>query len=279
MEEHAFPIKHLEDALAYRKAVIRAFKSTAASTEPLVKNDPRLTFVIIGGGITGTELAGEMVDFCDDLCKHFPNLRSYYRVVLIEGSEHLLSQLGKANGEYVKSELRAKNVAVLTSTRVGRVEPGKIHLTNGKMVKGTVIAWSGGVMAPPLLKESGFETMPDGRIRTTPYLRTIQFPDVYAIGDCAYILDPQNGKPILQTGQYAELQGAYLAESFQAEMRGMKPTTYSPFSLGISISLGRHEALTLSGPLRLTGIPGRIAKDVSYGKHEIQIRSRSLLVG
>ncbi len=275
LQEHAFPMKDLEDAVAYRKAVIQAFKDAAKDgAEPLRKNDPRLTFVIGGGGLTGTELAAEMVDFCNDLCNRFPAARKAYRVVLVEAADHLLPQLSRANGEYIKEELRYKNVAVLTSTFIERVEPGKVYLKNGKVLSGNVICWAGGIQAPAIIRESGFETTKDGRIPTDKFLRSTQFPDVYALGDCAAIPDPRTGKTVPLTGQYAELEGHYIGESLHNEERGQQLSAYQPFTLGTSISLGRREALTLSGPLRLTGLPGRLAKDVSYGKYEFAIRSK-----
>jgi NADH dehydrogenase len=273
MKEYSYPLKSLEDALAYRKAVVGAFReATAPEAEPLRKNDPRLTFAIIGGGLTGTELAGEMVDFCNDLCTRFPTALPAYRVVLVELTPHLLPELGPENGDYAKEELRQKNVAVLTNSSVVGVEPGHIHLGSGKAIHSNVICWAGGVHAPPLIKESGFNTTRDGRISVNAQLRSEQFEEVYALGDSAFIHDSRNGKQVPQTGQYAESQASYLADCFAKERSGQEPEPYVPFSMGISVSLGRQEALSLSGPLRLTGIPGRVVKDLSYTKHELGVR-------
>ncbi|NWJ47706.1 MAG: NAD(P)/FAD-dependent oxidoreductase [Chloroflexi bacterium] len=281
MCEYAIPMKYLEDAITFRSSVITAFRESDAllKTEKFVKNDPRLTFVIIGAGLTGTELAAEMVDFCEDLLMRYPALRPYYRIVLIHRSDYLLTQLPRINGEYAKKELRQKGVAILTNSPVTKVEPGKVILQNGKNVRGAVICWSGGVEGPALLKESGFDTTKDLRIPTNPYLCTEQFPYIYAIGDLAFIKNPSTGKPIPQLGQFAERQGHYLAECFKAEMDEVSFEPYKLISLGISISLGRHEAVTLSGPVRLTGLPGRIAKDMSYSKHEFEIRSKPPVLG
>ncbi|MEI7554295.1 NAD(P)/FAD-dependent oxidoreductase [Candidatus Chlorohelix sp.] len=274
LQEHAFAMKTLDEAILYRKAVVEAFrKATAAGAEPLRKNDPRLTFTIIGGGLTGTELAGEMVDFCNDLCKKFPTARNAYRIVLAELTPHLLPELGAENGDYAMNDLRRKNVAILTNSGIDQVLPGSVHLINGKTIKSNIICWTGGVKAPPLVKESGFETTRDGRIEVNHNLRSKQFESVYAIGDNAFIHDGRTGKPVPQTGQYAELQAAYLAKCFAHEQPGVTPEPYTPFSMGISISLGRGEALSLSGPLKLTGMPGRVVKDLSYTKHELGVRN------
>jgi NADH:ubiquinone reductase (H+-translocating) len=273
MQEHSYPMKFLEDAVAFRKAVIQAFKKAIAKdAPPLIKNDPRLTVVIGGGGLTGTELAAEMVDFINDLVKRAPASRPAFKVYLIEAKPHLLPQLGAVYGDYVKNELRIKGVGVLTNTAIERVEAGKVYLSGDKVIKGDIICWAGGVKAPSIIKEGGFETTRDGRVEVDRYLRSKQFANVYFVGDNALALDTKNNTPVGQTGQYAEKQGNYLGETFYQEEKGIKPAPYTPFTLGTSVSLGRREALTLSGPLRLTGIPGRIAKDVSYGNYEFNIR-------
>jgi NADH:ubiquinone reductase (H+-translocating) len=273
LEEHSFPMKFLDDAVLFRKAIIQAFKrAVAKDAAPLVKNDPRLTVIIGGGGLTGTELAAEMTDFINDLAKRAPASRSAFKVYLVEAKPHLLPQLSPSEGDYVKNELRLKGVSVLTNTKIEKVEAGKVYLENGKVIRGDIICWAGGIKAPGIIKESGFETTRDGRVEVDRYLRSKQFANVYLVGDNALILDPRTNQPVGQTGQYAEKQGNYLGESFYQEEKGIKPSPYVPFTLGISVSLGRREALTLSGPLRLTGIPGRIAKDVSYGNYEFNIR-------
>ncbi|MEI7554013.1 NAD(P)/FAD-dependent oxidoreductase [Candidatus Chlorohelix sp.] len=281
MHENAIPMKRLEDAITFRTLVIKAFREAAelVKTEKFEKNDPRLTFVIIGAGLTGTELAAEMVDFCEDLLLRYPALRPYYRIVLIHRGDHLLTQLPRINGDYAKNELRRKGVAILTNSPVTKVDPGNVTLQNGKHVKGVVICWSGGIEGPAILKESGFDTTNDLRIRTNPYLCSEQFPYIYAIGDLAFIKNPSTGKPIPQLGQFAERQGHYLARCFKAEMDAVSFEPYEPISLGISVSLGRREALTISGPMRITGLPGRLAKDMSYSKHEFEIRVKPPVLG
>jgi NADH dehydrogenase len=281
MREHTYPMKHLEDAVIYRRAVLKAFKEAAESAEkePLVKSDPRLTFVVIGAGLTGTELAAEMVDFCSDICDRYPAMRPYYRVVLIHNSGYLLPQLGKINGEYVKQELKSKNVAVLTNSPVTKIEPGRAYLANGRYVRARLICWAGGIAGSPVIRQSNITTTEDGRIPVDPYLRSKQYPDIYALGDNAYVIDPKINKAVPQLGQFAWKQGEYLGQCFYNDLFGISNEPYEPFSMGISISLGRREALTLSGPLRLTGITGRIAKDVSYSNYEFAIRPKSQLLG
>ncbi len=272
LRDYTFPMKDLEDAIGYRKAVINAFKEVSADTAPPQPKDERLTFVIGGGGLTGTELAGEMVDFCRDLAKRFNLPSKSYRIILVEGSDYLMPQLSKGYGEYVKNELRAKGVIVATNTFIERVEEGQVWLKDGRRVRSKVICWAGGIKAPALLSESGFEVLKDGRILTDGFLRCQQFPEVYVLGDAAAVPDSRTGKYVPWTGQYAEREGYYIAEAIWDEERGIRPQPYAPFSLGIAISLGRREALTISGPIKLSGAAGRLAKNVSYDNYEWNIR-------
>ncbi len=273
LREHSFPMKELEDAVRFRKAVIDAFKEAAdPDAAPLVPHDERLTFVIGGGGLTGSELAGEMIDFCNDLSNRYKVPTNSFRVVLLEAADHLLPGLSRQYGDYVRGELRSRGVVVATGAFIERVEPGTIYLKGDKMVRGKVFCWAGGIVAPPILAESGFEVGKDGRIATDEYLRSKQFPEVYVLGDAATVPDSRTGRAVPWTGQYAERQGHYLAESLWDEERGIRTRPYQPFSLGTAISIGRSEALTITGLIKLTGVPGRLAKNVSYDNYEWNIR-------
>ncbi len=273
LREFTYPMKELEDAIRYRKAVINAFKEVSApGAAPLKPKDERLTFVIGGGGLTGTELAGEMVDFCSDLANRYKLPSNCYRIALIEGADQILPQLSKQYGEYVRGELRSKGVIVATGVLIERVEKGAVYLKDGRVVRSNLICWAGGIQAPPILAQSGFEVQKDGRILTDAYMRCKQFPEVYVLGDAASIPDSRNGKFVPWTGQYAEREGHHVGEMLWDEERGMQPHAYQPFSLGVAISIGRKEALTISGPLKLSGIAGRLAKNVSYDNYEWNIR-------
>jgi NADH:ubiquinone reductase (H+-translocating) len=272
MPEHSYPMKDLEDAMRYRKAVIAAFKQVAADRENAKVPDERLTFVIGGGGLTGTELAGEMIDFCRDLTNHYKLPERAYRIILLEAAEHILPQLNAGYSEYARNELRARGVTIATKAFIEKVEEGAVYLKDGRVVKGRVICWAGGIEAPRIIAESGFEVTRDGRIPTDEFLRSRQFPNVYALGDSAAIPDTRSGGTVPLTGQYAERQGHYLGEALWDEERGLRPHMYQPFSLGTAVSLGRNEALTITGPIKLTGIPGRLAKNVSYDNYEWNIR-------
>ncbi len=275
LKEHTFPMKSLEDAIIFRRAVIEAFRAASNPDEPpLLTPDERLTFIIGGAGLTGTELAAEMVDFCGDLISHFPTTRQAFKIILLEAADQILPQLNRDYAEYVRGELKQRGVNILTKAFIERVEANTVLLRGGETLSGKLICWAGGVKAPAILRESGFEVFKDGRIPVNFFFRSKQFPDVYVLGDNAVIPDSRSGGNVPQTGQYAERQGEFLAENFWNEERGIAPRRYVPFSLGTAISLGRSEAFTIAGPLRLTGAPGRLAKNVSYDNYEWNIRRK-----
>jgi NADH dehydrogenase len=273
LREHTYPMKDLDDAINFRKAVIECFKAASDPDQPPLKAvDERLTFIIGGGGLTGSELAGEMVDFCSDLAQRAGLPQDCFRVVLLEGAEHLLPTLDRQYGEYVRKELRSHGVLVATGAMIEKVEQGVVYLRGGKVVRGNIICWAGGIQAASVLGQSGFEHLADGRVPVDDYLRSKEYPEVYVLGDAASIKDKRTGRPVPWTAQYAERQGHYLAENLWDEERGLRNRPYLPFSLGTAISIGRNEALTISGPLKLTGVPGRVAKNISYDNYEWNIR-------
>ncbi len=272
LRENAYPMKDLDDAINFRKAVIECFRAAADPDEPPLKPvDERLTFIIGGGGLTGSELAGEMVDFCSDLAERAKLPQNCFRVVLLEGADHLLPALDRQYGEYVRNELRQHGVLVATNAMIEKVEKGTVYLRGGKVVRGSIMCWAGGIQASAVV-QSSFEHLSDGRIPVDEYLRSKEYPEVYVLGDAASIKDKRTGHTVPWTAQYAERQGHYLAENLWDEERGLKSRPYLPFSLGTAISIGRNEALTISGPLKLTGVPGRLAKNISYDNYEWNIR-------
>ena len=275
LKENSFAMKSLDDAVAYRKSVLRAFRTVMADPAGAEQPDPRTTFVIGGGGLTGVELAAEMVNFCQDVESRYPRARALWRVVLLEGQSRILPQLSEEESQYALDKLTQLGVEVHTNAMIERLEPGVVHLKGHKKVRAGVVAWAGGLRAPDMLKEAGFETAQGGRIPVDPYLRTSQFPNVYVIGDSAIINDGRTGKFVGWTAQYAERQGHYVARVLLDAERGISPVPYEPFSLGTAISFGRNEALTITGPLRLTGWAGRLAKNASYEKYELGIRMRA----
>jgi NADH dehydrogenase len=279
LQEHAFGMKSLEDAVAFRKAVIQAFRAVSNPDDaPLQTPDERLTFIIGGAGLTGTELASELVDFCHDLLQRFPMARNAYRIILLEAADQVLPALSREYGDYVRGELQYRGIKVLTKAFIEKVEPNTVYLKDGRVLKGKIIVWTGGIRGSSILQESGFEVTKDGRVPVDYYLRSKQFPEIYVVGDSAWIPDRRNGGTVPQTGQYATKQGEYIAENLWDEERGIRPRRYLPFSLGIAVSIGRKEALTISGPIRLTGVPGRLAKDVSYDNYEWNIRLKPRLL-
>ena len=173
LREHTFPMKELEDAVRYRKAVIEAFKTVAEPDQPpLTPKDPRLTFVIGGAGLTGTELAGEMVDFCSELATRFNLPRTAFRLVLLEGADRILPQLNQQYSDYVRNELKSKGVIIATGAFIEKIESDTVYLKGGRTVRSKVICWAGGIEAPSLLAESGFEVDRAGRAVTDEFLPT-----------------------------------------------------------------------------------------------------------
>ena len=251
---HAPGLKTIEDALEIRRRIFLAYE--AAERE----NDPRkqcqwMTFVIVGGGPTGVELAGALAEIArHTLERDFrtidPNMS---RVVLVEGSERLLSAYPESLSEKARRKLESVGVEVRTATRVTAVDAEGAMIGAERLHTHTVI-WAAGVMASPLGSSLGVPTDRAGRVRVDSTLTIPGRDDVFVVGDLAAL--EQDGRLIPGVSPAAIQEGRHAAANIQRALRG-KP--FAPFHyrdkgsfavIGRGAAVGRLPAhIRLSGPL------------------------------
>jgi NADH dehydrogenase len=261
LKEHALELKSLEDTYKIRDQVERMFAKAAGINDP-IQRKPCLTFVIGGGGLTGVELAAELSEFIEELGRKYGmNVAESRLLVLIEAQKSILPNLKENLILRTKKELLEKRVKVLESTRVLRMEPGKIVIEPGEPIYAHTLVWTGGIRISSIMKASGLETGPMGRIVVDEFLQVKNFPGVYAVGDNALAINPKTKKPVLAAAQFALQQGRLVANNVFAEVTGRQRRPYKPRVLGEVISLGRHLSvgwLALPGEKRL-GFVGFLA--------------------
>jgi NADH dehydrogenase len=260
LKEHALELKTFQDTLEIRDRIERMFAKAAGLTDPLQRR-PMLTFVIGGGGLTGVELAAELSEFIEQLCQKYRMPVSECSLILTEAQASILPNLRENLIAKTKRELLEKMVTVLESTKVIRMEPGRISLEPGQPIASHTLIWTGGIRISGIISASGLETGPQGRIVVDQYLQVRKFPGVYAIGDNALAVNPKTGQPVPAAAQFALQQGRLVAYNIYAESTGQKRRPYRPRVLGEVISLGRHLSVgwvALPGQRRL-GFVGFLA--------------------
>ena len=253
--ERVFALKTLEDAGILRNRFMWLLE-LADSTQDDLERRRLLTIVVIGGGFTGVEATGEMVELFHDVLRFFGNLRrSDIRIVLIEGGPALLAGLPPKMGSYALKNLRKRGVEVILGDGVKSADDDGLELASGRRIETRTIVWSAGVRVSPIVQQTALPHTKHGAIAVERDMSVPEFPGVWAIGDCAAIPDGKGGF-FPQTAQHAIREGTALAENIVASLRGARTRPFFFSSLGMMASLGGRKAVAeLPGKAVLTGFP------------------------
>jgi NADH dehydrogenase len=255
VEEHALPLKTLEDATALRGHVLAQFEQAAA--QPELVDEGSLTFAIVGGGPTGVELAGSLVELFKVLDRDFHHLDvSRARVVLVEATDHLLNGFTEKSQQSALDTLSERGVEVRLGKSVDRAEPGRVHFKGGDLLATNTLIWAAGIEPVPLAALTDLERGRGGRIIVRRDLRPPAHDNVFVIGDLA---DASNrkGKPYLQMAAVALQQGHFAGRQIGRMIQGRRPWKFRYIDYGEMATIGRNSAVAeLAFHIRLRGVLG-----------------------
>jgi NADH dehydrogenase len=253
VDEHAFPLKSAADAVALRRHVIGRFE--AAATDPSIVAHGALDVVVSGGGPTGVEMAGGLMElFTKVLAKDFPQLDvRRARVVLVEAGPRLLPAFSEASSAHARSSLAKVGVEVITGTGVASVTPEEVVLANGTRITAQTLVWAAGVRAHPLAATLGVELGRGDRIVVAPDLSVPERPEIFAIGDIAGDRDT----PLPQVAQPAIQGGRHVARQIGRRLAGRTTEPFRYVDKGSMATIGRHQAVVdFPNGKRLSGFVG-----------------------
>ena len=252
VEQHAFDLKELTDAEALRNHILTAFEQAVIEPDPARKR-ALMTFVIVGGGPTGVEFSGALIELVRYvLAKDYPELSTHAaRVVLVEATDTLLAAMPEKLRSYTLNKLRGMAVEVLLNARVVDADPERVVLHDGTVIPAHTLFWSAGVKAAPLADTLGITPVAGGRIPVAPDLTLPGHPEVFVIGDMAYL--EQDGMALPMTAPVAMQTGIYAGNAILAKTRG---TTLPPFRYrdkGSMATIGRNAAVASAFGLNFRG--------------------------
>jgi NADH dehydrogenase len=246
--EHTRPFKTVVDAMTLRARVVELFEM-AEQAESVGQRRRLLSFAIVGGGVTGVEVAAELIEMArDTLLPRYPSLSPQdLTVTIVEGGTRLVPSAKPEHAEYVHRFLERRGVRVLLGTPVRRVEPKRLILPDGRAIEGFTLLWTAGVCPPPLVRELPLSFHKDGRALVDEQLRAIDaggkpIENVYVAGDCAASPRRDGGyQPALS--QTAVAMGAYMGETLVGRARGRPAEPFRFKDAGYIISLGKHSSV------------------------------------
>jgi NADH:ubiquinone reductase (H+-translocating) len=254
--EHALPLKTLEDAERLRNRVIASLELADVTSDP-VERKRLLTYVIVGGGYTGAEGAGELIDLFRSITPYYTSIAlGDVRIVLIEAGPVLLAGLPEAMGRYTQKNLVSRGIELHLGDAVTSLDDRAIHLAGGTVIPTATVLWSAGVRPTPVLQNLPLEHARNGGIIVGRDFSVPGRPGVWALGDCAWIPMKTPGEWYPMTAQHAIREGPALAHNIAAVLHG-KPTHPFDFTaLGTMASLGaRRGVASMANGLVITGFP------------------------
>ena len=242
-DQYAFPLYTMEDAIRLKEHILKTLE--AVDKNPALMDDGALNFCVVGGGPTGVELAGALVElYRAELKEDYPNLPvGDGQVLLYEHSPQLLGTFAPKLESYARKALEERGVKVHTGTGVAKIGPASIDLSTGATVKTHTTVWAAGLQANPIVSSLGVELVHGGRIPVGPDLQVKDHPGVFAIGDIAAMTDGKTGQVLPGLGATALQAGRHVGETIKRLLDGKQPEPFEYFNKGLMAQVGRGAAV------------------------------------
>lgn len=251
-EAYAPGLKSIDDALEIRRRILVAFEKAERESDP-ARRQALLTFVVVGAGPTGVELAGAIGEIaCKVMARDFRNINPQEaRIILIEAGPRILPAFPEELSTRAEESLGKLCIEVRKNSSVTSVQPGVVVIGNERISAATVL-WAAGVTASPLARTLGVPLDRAGRVLVEPDLSIPGHPEVFVIGDLAAFLH-QTGKPLPGLAPVAIQQGRYTAKNISRRSQGLPTEPFHYVDRGILATIGRAAAVADFGVAKFSG--------------------------
>ncbi len=242
MSEHAFAFKVMSDAIYLRQQIVRQMESAEATTDPDLRRW-HLSFIIVGAGFSGVEVAGEINELVRSSTRFYRNFRKEDVVVsLVHSQDQILPEVAPQLREFARRKMEKAGITMRLNTRAVAATHEGVELNDGRMLKGATIVCTIGTAISPIVQSLDVPKE-RGRIRTTPEMRIEGQTNAWAVGDCAYIINAFDNKPAAPTGQFAEREGRQAALNLIRIVNGEATKPFHFKALGQLCSVGGYQAV------------------------------------
>ncbi|MDE1728433.1 MAG: NAD(P)/FAD-dependent oxidoreductase [Thaumarchaeota archaeon] len=281
IEEFAFTIKTLEDAIAIRNHIISVLECADQERDQILQ-EQLLRFVVVGGGFAGVEIATEIHHFLQDATKnYYKNIDSAkIRTIIVSAREGILPEVGEELGKFALDHVRKSGIEVITNTKA--VDAGEDHvlLSDNTIIPCATLIWAGGVTVDPLISTLRCEHGQSGRLVVDQYMRLKDYPSIFALGDCANLVDSKTNIVYPTTAQIAIRQAKLVSENLIAEITGtmnsMKPFLYH--NKGVMATIGKRTGVALLNGRKIYGFTAWLLWRSFYWTH-LPTREKKIKVG
>ncbi len=255
LHDHTYPLKTVGDALYIRNQVIERLEQ--ATIHPDASRRKELTtFVVLGGGFSGVETAGELEDFLSSAQRYYKNVeRENCRIVIIHSGDRLLPELSEKLSAKTLKNFKKRNIEVLLNERAERVENEKVVLQSGKEIPGATIICTIGTSPHAFIENTSLPSQ-RGRIVTQSDMSVAGYDGVWAMGDCALVPNKKSGGMSPPTAQFADRQAKILAKNIVAKLADKETMPFSYKPIGTLASTGHNKAVAEIYGIQFSGLIG-----------------------
>jgi NADH:ubiquinone reductase (H+-translocating) len=253
VEQHAFQLKNVESAVETRNHLLHVFEEASREVDA-DRRRALLTFVIVGGGPTGVETAGALAELITHvMAKDYPYMDlKEARVILIEATSSVMMAYPEGLREATRKLLRSKNVEILENTRLVGYNGLQVTLADETTIDTHTLIWTAGVRSAEITDRLGVPQTVGKRIRVEPTLQLPGHPEVYVIGDAAYLED-EHGQPLPMLATVAQQEAKTAARNIEKILKGEQPRPFHYKDPGLLATIGRNAAVARIWGLSFSG--------------------------
>jgi NADH dehydrogenase len=243
IKQHAFELNNLEDAVALRNHILRQFERAVWTEDPELR-EALTTLVVVGGGPTGIETAGALYELYNHVLdrEYGPDMHIRARVVIVEMLPYILAPYPMELRQAALEQLESLGVEVILENPIDGIASDHVHLGDGRVIPTQTVIWTAGVEASSTAEELGIQTAGRGRIPVSPTMEVGGCQDIFAIGDIAYLEDPE-GEAYPMLIPVAKQQGILAARNILHRVKGQELDTFQYHDRGIMATIGRSRAV------------------------------------
>ena len=252
MQDYALPLKTLGDALHIRNRIIVRLEQAELEDDPQ-RRRTLTTFIIVGGGASGVEVAGAIADFLSAAEKYYPRTQDLdSKVIVLEGGDRLVAEFPGSLGDSAQDSMRKAGIEIHLNSRVSEVTPAGVKTESGEWIRGGNVICTIGTVPDPLIQALDIAKQ-QGRIRTEPDMSLPGLKNVWAIGDCAAVVNAHDAVLSPPMAQFAVRQATQVADNIIRVLAGKSTLPFSYRSPGQVVSLGHRRAVAHVGSIKLSG--------------------------
>jgi len=254
VEENSFQLKDIESAVNTRNHLLKMFEQANREAD-VEKRKALLTFVVVGGGPTGVETAGALAELITHvMAKDYPHMDlKDVRVLLLEAGDSVMPSYPDELRKATFDLLRSKNVEIMLNAKLTDYNGIQVTLGDGGQVDAHTLIWTAGVRAAGMLDSLGVRQAGSGRVRVGPTLQLPQRPEIFILGDAAYLEDG-GGRPLPMLSTVAIQQGKVIAQNIRKIINGQSPEPFHYRDPGLLATIGRNAAVARIWGLSFSGL-------------------------